>query len=145
MFEIIERTTSSNQYTPNVLRMQTRIIVCQLAVYQKQTFIDDQATAAIVEDCNQYPNIGDCFIPHIPNSGGKAHPIAEKTITDVCTVHIDLTDQWPLWIDGQVAHTSHREVLAKDLGFGTWRQFTDHFKQQYGRKIFNGFVISWEI
>lgn len=144
MFEIIEQTPS-NKFTPGGQIAETqRVIARSFTLCQVQSLLAGNVLKAIIETPeSSKPKIGDQFIGYVGNTFSRVSMVVEADITDVCTLHIDLSDANPLWISGNPAGRSERETFAKALGFNTWRQFTQHYINHCGCYTLNGFVISW--
>jgi hypothetical protein len=145
MFEIIEPSILTNKL-PGTANDEgnTKVVARHFSLWQVQALMVGDVQKAIIETSKEAkPSVGESFIGYIGNTYYKASIIVESTIKDVSTIHIDLSDMIPLWLAGNASSRSQRESLAKELGFNTWRQFTDHYLNHHGHQTFTGYVISW--
>jgi hypothetical protein len=151
MFEIIAKPQASNTLKPSVASTGTRITaqIEPLCAFEK---LSNGQIKHLLLDFNS-----NFLARSIPQSGdylvgiNKQHYL--QKITDVSIVvsghikqsdrvHIDLSEEEPLWINGAPATRTERETTAKALGHSTWRCFAMHYCKHYGYGCFTGFLIS---
>ena len=155
MFEIIEKTMTSKQTSSHVTaRENTTITAPVLRMCDYQGISTGAIQSAVLD-------FGGFLSQHIPAVGDTLHAYAmpqgkfvstgvfaqqlliQAIIMQSKRVHIDLSEEMPLWINGAPTTRTERETMAKQLGHNTWRQFCMYYTKHHGYGYVDGFLVSW--